>query len=921
MLFRKSYIYLICFILSIASPILAQNTTVSGTVTDPDSFNWAGGTIQFAIYNPAGGTVTSNGVPLTASQSNPNFTMNGSGVFSGSVLDNTLLKPVGTLWDMSVCPAASSPCQSLQRVTISGASQSLTSTINSQIKHLRFPASYTARAYGSVEISPIPPSGGTYYDITLGGPKYWNGTAWIAYSNTGSVSPHAPTNSIQTANAALDGFNSDPAFQIDATTHTRSSTGNDIVNAYSSISRAVYDPMDTKYLGGLAAAVNGTSGHTATEVINAALDDAFCQTKTTRAKSGWVITPPWIVNADGIKLWPQQKLGGESMAEETFFGHTPLTQPMIALHAFTDTITCNGTVYTPGGGNNDEISYIAISGSFTGAQDIGIKTDGTSYIHDIQGWGQAFGQQAIWIGGVSSYGTRLGLPGSQISGCQDYTRGISTGICYAVQMDNLDGNADYIYASDGATSLTGKGPGSCYPNCGAIGLNGAGTVANNLFAQLSDIGIVVNGTQVKGNNWRIDATSMEGVRFSDSSGGTGVFDIKATAPCLSTSLQAAFNAETATGCYGVLSTNSTGGGNLALDIQAGGLAFFGSSYMQCIVGDDAIGGAGVSNTWGLPLYQGFPGNTTSNNWAICTALGSAATSARGLFYNAGTPVLASTATINISGITSLWLANGLTATNFVGGIAGQKILISASPTATSTSIDVTGNFKSCNGLPTVVTNNNPIETVVNGFTNKLDMLCNPPNLTPTHINYFGNPTPSNPSFLSVYGNVQALQVPVLTNSANQLHGPAVGSGHYCFIEEIVYPDASHNDTPQFCTTTDLTNQTAGEIFVAAAPQSIANNLYLSENTTGSSLSLGKIAASSGGFWDGPTKIAAGGDGSPVPVAGENTTGSGYLGFGVRGPVSAPSGSCSSAQGGTTVISQDGHGTFCPLSGGTWTSKW
>lgn len=161
----------------------AQTTTVTGTVSDPDGFNWFSGTIQFNLYNPSSGQVTYNGIPLTAAQIFVTVNLDSGGSFSTPLNNNLLLQPVGTQWIPTVCPAASAPCQQLARVTISGTSQSLTSTINSQLKALRFPASYTARAYGNIEISPVPPNGGTYYDLTLIAPQFWNGTAWVGFSS------------------------------------------------------------------------------------------------------------------------------------------------------------------------------------------------------------------------------------------------------------------------------------------------------------------------------------------------------------------------------------------------------------------------------------------------------------------------------------------------------------------------------------------------------------------------------------------------------------------------------------------------------------------------------------------------------------------------------------------------------------------
>lgn len=160
----------------------AQNTTVSGTVTDSDGIAWANGTINFQLVNPGGqgGNPKYNGTPLTPSQTNITVALSGTGTFSQSVFDVTQLTPAGLAYNISICPLASSPCQSLNGITIAGATMNLTSTISGVIQPLRVSASYVTKAYSSVEISPIPPAGATYYDLTLQKIQFWTGSAWAS---------------------------------------------------------------------------------------------------------------------------------------------------------------------------------------------------------------------------------------------------------------------------------------------------------------------------------------------------------------------------------------------------------------------------------------------------------------------------------------------------------------------------------------------------------------------------------------------------------------------------------------------------------------------------------------------------------------------------------------------------------------------
>jgi hypothetical protein len=152
----------------------------------------------------------------------------------------------------------------------------------------------------------------------------------------------------------------------------------------------------------------------------------------------------------------------------------------------------------------------------------------------------------------------------------------------------------------------------------------------------------------------------------------------------------------------------------------------------------------------------------------------------------------------------------------------------------------------------------------------------------SHLNWAGNGTPTNPSVIDFFGNAQARQVPLVGfNSSNvQLHGPNAPSGQYCFEEEAVYADGSHTVSPITCTQVDLTHQTGGEVFASTSPQAVLLNLLLVTNTTGSGITTGKFPQPIGGLWDGPTTIAAGGDGTTPPTASENTTGMLFDSWGV-----------------------------------------
>jgi hypothetical protein len=174
--------------IALASAASAQNTTVSGTVTDSDSIAWANGTITFSLVG-ASGTVSCNGTPMTPSQLSVVLSLNGSGAFSGGVCRNSSITPMSSQWGVTVCSAASAPCQNLGNTTISGSTQSLTSFITAAIKPIRIPIAFGTRAYADGEIV-NPPLGGVYFNLTSAVNRTWNGSAW-ANQGGGSSLPTA----------------------------------------------------------------------------------------------------------------------------------------------------------------------------------------------------------------------------------------------------------------------------------------------------------------------------------------------------------------------------------------------------------------------------------------------------------------------------------------------------------------------------------------------------------------------------------------------------------------------------------------------------------------------------------------------------------------------------------------------------------
>lgn len=168
----------------------AQNTNVSGTITDSDSSNWISitgfnTTVTFNLVN-ANNPVTNprcSGTPMTSAQQSVQVVTNGSGAFTGAVCDVANVTPVNSQWQISICPAITNPCQVLPPTNITGASQVLTTFINANIIAPRLAAYPTSIAFADVEIQPTPNPGNTYYNVTLGQTRVWNGSAWAPLSS------------------------------------------------------------------------------------------------------------------------------------------------------------------------------------------------------------------------------------------------------------------------------------------------------------------------------------------------------------------------------------------------------------------------------------------------------------------------------------------------------------------------------------------------------------------------------------------------------------------------------------------------------------------------------------------------------------------------------------------------------------------
>ena len=137
-----------------SSPICAQFTQVSATVTDPNGIPYGGATVSVTLV-PTGGNPTLNGVPFSAQLT---ATADANGTFNLQLADNNIVLPGGTQWRFSVCetPGVAPPfgfgstCFTSTQ-TITGASQSLTAALTAAAPALTRTVTtlYNVKNYGA----------------------------------------------------------------------------------------------------------------------------------------------------------------------------------------------------------------------------------------------------------------------------------------------------------------------------------------------------------------------------------------------------------------------------------------------------------------------------------------------------------------------------------------------------------------------------------------------------------------------------------------------------------------------------------------------------------------------------------------------------------------------------------------------------
>jgi len=160
---------LVLLTLLLCASAFGQSTTVSGSIQDsPDGQLWFGGTYSFVFrVSPTSptGAYFWQGAPFSTQQTIAGA-LDGSGHYSVSIPSNTAITPAGSTWDLTLCPLATSPCFTVQKITITGGTQTVAPAPPSVRINMGSPAPNT-RAYRDGELV-AGSLGQTYFNVTDG---------------------------------------------------------------------------------------------------------------------------------------------------------------------------------------------------------------------------------------------------------------------------------------------------------------------------------------------------------------------------------------------------------------------------------------------------------------------------------------------------------------------------------------------------------------------------------------------------------------------------------------------------------------------------------------------------------------------------------------------------------------------------------
>jgi hypothetical protein len=197
--------------LTLSFSVLAQNTNVSATVTDAGGQTWNNGTYTFN-FQPAprfNGTYRQNGVPFTPVSISG--TLSAVGAFTSiPVPDNAQITPSGTQWTVTVCPQGTGGCFNSLPITITGASQTITSSLIPPA--ILVSCGFGVSAYLDSEVNCG--IGGTYYNSVSSSIRACQATSGNICTTWASAAAGGTAGSLAGPGSFVGTFTGGPTFSI-----------------------------------------------------------------------------------------------------------------------------------------------------------------------------------------------------------------------------------------------------------------------------------------------------------------------------------------------------------------------------------------------------------------------------------------------------------------------------------------------------------------------------------------------------------------------------------------------------------------------------------------------------------------------------------------------------------------------------------
>lgn len=153
---------------------LARATTVTGTLVDPSSQPLINSTVT-AEFVPLPGTTGSPVIPPVT------FTTDSNGGFTTTLTDNRTINPSGSTYKFTICPNATVNCFIAPGIVITGATQDISTALNSQISNLSVNAqTLIPKAYNDTQVptTGLGNVGAIYWNTLARTLKLWDGSVW-----------------------------------------------------------------------------------------------------------------------------------------------------------------------------------------------------------------------------------------------------------------------------------------------------------------------------------------------------------------------------------------------------------------------------------------------------------------------------------------------------------------------------------------------------------------------------------------------------------------------------------------------------------------------------------------------------------------------------------------------------------------------